>query len=80
MGATSFRDSDAAKFLRGVVVIIAAAFMILPAYVNYELGPTKLGFSAVVSMGISLQFFAIGVILFILAVGKERFVPKSQPQ
>jgi hypothetical protein len=80
MGATSFRDSDSAKFLRGVVVIIAAAFMILPAYVNYELGPTKLGFSPVVSMGISLQFFAIGVILFILAVGKERFVPKSQPQ
>jgi hypothetical protein len=77
---TSFRDSDAGKFLRGVVVIVAAAFMILPAYINYELGPTKLGFSAVVSMGISLQLFAIGVVLFILAVGKERFIPKPQPQ
>ena len=80
MTQTGLRDSDAGKFLRGIVVVIAAAFMILPAYVNYELGPTKLGFSAVVSMGISLQLFAIGVILFILAVGKERFVPKSQPQ
>jgi hypothetical protein len=80
MTETSFRDSDAGKFLRGVLVVVAAALMIFPAYVNYELGPTKLGFSAVVSMGISLQLFAIGVILFILAVGKERFVPKSQPQ
>lgn len=80
MGTSGFRDSEAGKLLRGIVVIIAAAFMILPAYVNYELGPTKLGFSAVVSMGISLQLFAIGVVLFILAVGKERFVPKPQPQ
>ena len=80
MVEASFRDSEAGKLLRGLVVIIAAAFMVLPAYVNYELGPTKTGFSAVVSIGISLQLFAIGVVLFIVAIGKERFVPKTQPE
>ena len=80
MGTTSFQESEIGKLVRGAVVIIAAALMILPAYINYELGPTKTGFNAVVSMAISLQLFAIGVILFIVAVGKERFMPKSQPQ
>ncbi|HXL50989.1 MAG TPA: hypothetical protein VN949_04175 [Candidatus Limnocylindrales bacterium] len=62
------------------MVIIAAAFMILPAYINYELGITKQGLDPVVSMAISLQLFAIGIILFIVAVGKEKFMPKAQPQ
>ena len=80
MSTTSFRDTDAGRFVRGIVVVIAAVFMILPAYINYELGPTKTGFNPVVSMAISLQLFAIGVILFIVAVGKEKFMPKPQPQ
>ena len=66
--------------MRGIVVGVAAALMILPAYVNYQLGPAKTGLNAVVSMAISLQLFAIGVVLFIVAVGKERFMPKSRPQ
>jgi hypothetical protein len=52
--------------------------MILPAYLNYEIWKT--GFNPVVSMAISLQLFAIGIVIFILAVGKERLAPKSQPQ
>jgi hypothetical protein len=78
MSAVRLGDSDLAKILRGVLVIVAAGLMILPAYLNYEIWKT--GFNPVVSMAISLQLFAIGIVLFILAVGKERLAPKSQPQ
>src|SRR5205807_1227267 len=57
---------------------LAEALRILPAYLNYEIWKT--GFNPVVSMAISLQLFAIGIVIFILAVGKERLAPKSQPQ
>ena len=80
MNAGTRRESEISKLLRGVVIVIATAFMILPAYVNYELGPTKMGFNPVVSIAISLQLFAIGIVLFILAVGKERLMPKAQPE
>ena len=78
MNAVRAGDSDLVKILRGVAVIVAAVFMILPAYLNYEIW--KAGFNPVVSMAISLQLFAIGIVVFILAVGKERLAPKSQPQ
>ena len=78
MNAVRAVDSDLVKILRGLAVIVAAAFMILPAYLNYEIW--KAGFNPVVSMAISLQLFAIGIVIFILAVGKERLAPKSQPQ
>jgi VIT1/CCC1 family predicted Fe2+/Mn2+ transporter len=78
MNAARLGDSDLAKILRGVAVILAAALMILPAYINYE--SWKFGFNPVVGMAISLQLFAIGIVIFILAVGKERLAPKSQPQ
>jgi len=80
MGTASFRDSEVGKIVRGAVFTIAAAFRIRPAYINYELGITKQGLDPVVSMAISLQLFAIGIILFIVAVGKEKFMPKAQPQ
>ena len=78
MATISLQDNALPKLIRGIVVAAAAALMILPAYINYEL--IKTGFNPVVSMAISLQLFAIGVVLFIVAVGKERFVPKSQRQ
>jgi hypothetical protein len=78
MNAARLVDSNLIKILRGVAVIVAAALMILPAYLNYEIWKT--GFNPVVSMAISLQLFAIGIVIFILAVGKERLAPKSQPQ
>ena len=78
MSTARLGESDLAKILRGVAVIIAAALMILPAYINYE--GWKFGFNPVVMMAISLQAFAIGIVVFILAVGKERLAPKSQPQ
>jgi hypothetical protein len=78
MNAARLGESDLAKILRGVAVIVAAALMILPAYLNYQIWKT--GFNPVVSMAISLQLFAIGIVIFILAVGKDRLAPKSQPQ
>ena len=78
MSAVRVGDSDLTKILRGVAVIVAAALMILPSYLNY--GIWKVGFNPVVAMAISLQLFAIGIVIFILAVGKERLAPKSQPQ
>jgi hypothetical protein len=78
MSTVRFANSDLAKILRGVAVIVAAALIILPAYINYEIWKT--GFNPIVSMAISLQLFAIGIVLLILAVGKERLAPKSQPQ
>ncbi|OLB71131.1 hypothetical protein AUI06_04650 [archaeon 13_2_20CM_2_52_21] len=78
MNAVRFGDSDLAKILRGALVIVAAGMIILPAYFNYEIW--KRGINPVVSMAISLQLFAIGIVLLILAIGKERLAPKSQPQ
>jgi hypothetical protein len=78
MNAVRLGDSNLVKILRGAAVIVATVLMILPAYLNYEIW--KAGFNPVVSMAISLQLFAIGIVIFILAVGKERLAPKSQPQ
>src|SRR5947208_16354278 len=47
MSAVRVGDSDLTKILRGVAVIVAAALMILPAYLNYEIWKT--GFNPVVS-------------------------------
>jgi hypothetical protein len=78
MNSVRLGDSNTVKILRGVAVIVAAALMILPAYINYEIW--KFGFNPVVSMAISLQLFAIGIVILILAIGKDRLAPKSQPQ
>ncbi len=65
------------NFLRGVLVIIAGAFMILPAYLNYEVF-TRLHFQLVVSMSISLMLFSIGIVTFILVLGKDAFENKEE--
>ncbi len=64
------------NLFRGILVVLAAGLMILPAFINYELWHRGY-LSPVASMAVSLQFFAIGVIVFILAVGKERFEGKT---
>jgi len=52
--------------------------MILPAYLNYELFH-RLNLDITVSMSISLTSFALGILIFILVVGKERIEgPKKQ--
>jgi hypothetical protein len=77
---TSVTNSPEIKnFLKGVLVIMAGAFMILPAYLNYEIF-SRLHFQLVVSMSISLTLFAIGIVTIILVLGKEAFEPKDQSQ
>lgn len=80
MNAVGFRESMAGKVARAIAIIVGAGFMIFPAYINYYLGPTKIGFEAPASWGITLEFFAIGIVLFIVAVGPEKFRPKTQTQ
>ena len=80
MSTVGFRSSMGGRIARAVAIIIGAVFMILPAYINYYLGPTKIGLEAPASWGITLEFFAIGIVLFIVAVGPEKFKPKSQTQ
>lgn len=80
MSAASFRDSEVGKLVRGIAVIVSAFLMILPAYIIYEIGPVKIGFQPAPAMGITLMLFAIGIIVFILAVGPEKFKPKAQVQ
>jgi len=77
---TSVTNSPEIKnFLKGVLVIMAGALMILPAYLNYEIF-SRLHFQLVVSMSISLMLFAIGIVTIILVLGKEAFEPKDQSQ
>src|SRR5438094_10394308 len=78
MNAVRVGDSDLAKILRGVAVIVAAALMILPAYLNYEIWKT--GFNPVVSMAISLQLFALGIVNLIITMVKYHVAPKYHPQ
>lgn len=80
VSAAGFRESEIGKLVRGIAVIAAAALMILPAYIIYEIGPVKIGFQPAPAMGITLMLFAIGIIVFILAVGPEKFKPKTQVQ
>ncbi len=53
------------------MVVIAGALMILPAYINYELFKHA-NFDLTVANAISLVSFALGILIFILVVGKER--------
>ena len=73
------QGSEVKNFLKGLLIIVSGAFMILPAYLNYEVF-TRLHFQLVVSMSISLMLFAIGIVTFILVVGKEAFEGKTQTQ
>lgn len=65
-------ESDARRFLRGFLVLISAGLMIGAAYINYELWH-RLDFNPIVTMAISLQLFAIAIIVLILAIGPAMF-------
>ncbi|HZY93458.1 MAG TPA: hypothetical protein VFE98_01175 [Candidatus Bathyarchaeia archaeon] len=60
--------SEVQRFSRGVLVLIAGGLMILAAYINYELWH-RFNLNPIVTMAISLQLFAIGIVVLILAVG-----------
>jgi len=64
--------------LRAIMVVIAGALMILPAYLNYELFH-RLNLDITVSMSISLTSFALGILICILVVGKEKIEGRKNP-
>ena len=43
MSDVKFRDSEIGRIVRGIAILVSAILMILPAYLNYELGITKIG-------------------------------------
>jgi uncharacterized membrane protein YidH (DUF202 family) len=63
------------NLLKGVLVVLSGALMILPAYLNYEI--FRLHFELVVSLSISIILFALGMLVFILVLGKEAFEGKQ---
>ncbi len=75
---TTIVGTEIHDILRGVMVVIAGALMILPAYLNYELFH-RLNLDITVSMSISLTSFALGILIFILVVGKERIEGTKKP-
>jgi len=60
------------------MVVITGALIILPAYINYE-SWHRLNLDITVSMSISLTSFALGILIFILVVGKERIEGTKKP-
>jgi uncharacterized membrane protein YdcZ (DUF606 family) len=75
---TTIAGTEIHDILRGIMVVIAGALMILPAYINYELFKHA-GFDLPVSMAISIVSFSLGILLFILVVGKERIEGTKKP-
>jgi hypothetical protein len=75
---TTIAGTEIHDILRGVMVVIAGALMILPAYLNYELFH-RLNLDITVAMSISLTSFALGILIFILVVGKERIEGTKKP-
>ena len=63
------------SLLKGGLIVLSGALMILPAYLNYLIF-SRLHFELVVSLSISLTLFALGILIFILTVGTETFERK----
>ncbi len=64
------------KALRGALVVLAGALMILPAYLNLEIY-SRLHFELVVSLSISIMLFAVGILLLIIVLGRNAFEPRA---
>lgn len=68
---TTIAGAEVSQILRGIMTVVAGALMILPAYINYE-GFHRLNLDITVSMSISIVSFTLGILIFVLVVGKER--------
>jgi len=75
---TTIAGTEIHDILRGLMVVIAGALIILPAYINYE-SWHRLNFDITVSMSIGLISFTLGILIFILVVGKERIEGTKKP-
>ncbi len=59
---------------------MSGGFMVLPAYLNTALFFKRLNFEIVTSMSISLVLFSIGIVTFILVMGKDAFEKKQETE
>ncbi len=59
---------------------MSGAFMVLPAYLNTALFFKRLNFEIVTSMSISIMLFSIGIVTFILVMGKDAFEKKVEAE
>ena len=75
---TTIAGAEVGDILRGIMVVVAGALMILPAYINYELFK-RTNFDITVSMSISLTSFALGILIFVLVVGKDKIESTKKP-
>src|SRR5439155_22103889 len=75
---TTIAGTEIHDILRGLMVVIAGALIILPAYINYE-SWHRLNLDITFSMSISLTSFALGILIFILVVGKKRIEGTKKP-
>ncbi len=80
MVASLTRRPEFRNFLRAVLVVMSGAFMILPAYLNTAIFFKRLNFELVTSMSISLMLFSIGIVTFILVMGKDAFEKKEEAE
>jgi len=59
---------------------MSGTFMVLPAYLNTALFFKRLNLEIVTSMSISIMLFSIGIVTFILVMGKDAFEKKEQAE
>ena len=59
--------------VKAALVVMSGAYMILPAYLNTAIFFKRLNFQLVTSRSISLMLFSIGIVTFILVMGKDAF-------
>ncbi len=64
------------KVLKGALIVLAAALIIFPAYLNLEIY-NRLHFELVVSLSISIMSFAVGTLLLIIVLGRDAFEPRA---
>ena len=64
------------NLLKGILIVLAGALIILPAYLNYLIF-SRLRFELVVSLSISIMLFALGILVFVLVVGTDAFETKQ---
>ncbi len=66
--------------LRALLVAMSGAFMVLPAYLNTAIFFKRLNLEIVTSMSISIMLFSIGIVTFILVMGKDAFEKKEETE
>ncbi len=78
--ASLTQNPQVKNILRALLVAMSGAFMVLPAYLNTAIFFKRLNLEIVTSMSISIMLFSIGIVTFILVMGKDAFEKKEQAE